>query len=448
MLGQILSATLGGVFGEHLNWRGIFLVFGVAALVVGALLARESNRFPGAATRPALLAGRDGRPVGACPRADRPDHASSSKGASSSAGWRFSAASMLDRFSFLGPSQVGLMLAGYGVGGLFYSITVKRLVPQIGERGILLLGGCLLFAAYLAHRLAAALVALHSRHGALRHGLLHDARHAADARHRAQSEGPLDRRVALRLHLLPRPGHRPDRHGAGHPHRRLRAELRCWPAPACCCSRSGRTTDSRRLAEAPHARREQRHARRPDYTRARGSQMRLMPAQSLMRCHCLLCVAVSWPRHPARTRRRRRRNWAQWRGPHATGVSTTANPPLEWSETKNIKWKVEIPGRGHASPVVWGDRVFVLTAVPVGVAGRRAARAARRAARRAASTGSSSWRSTGATGRTLWERVATEQEPHEAGHTDNSTLGVELADHRRRDASSPTSSRSASTPTT
>src|SRR4029079_16397091 len=46
MLGQILSATLGGVFGEHLNWRGIFLVFGGAALLVAAVLAREAKRFP------------------------------------------------------------------------------------------------------------------------------------------------------------------------------------------------------------------------------------------------------------------------------------------------------------------------------------------------------------------------------------------------------------------
>ena len=50
------------------------------------------------------------------------------------------------------------------------------------------------------------------------------------------------------------------------------------------------------------------------------------------------------------------RYWAQWRGPHASGVSATANPPLEWSETKNVRWKAQIPGRGSASPVVWGDR--------------------------------------------------------------------------------------------
>ena len=50
-------------------------------------------------------------------------------------------------------------------------------------------------------------------------------------------------------------------------------------------------------------------------------------------------------------------------------MSKHANPPVEWSETKNVRWKVEIPGRGSSSPVVWGDRIFLLTAVPVGVSG-------------------------------------------------------------------------------
>src|ERR1700751_5709443 len=56
--------------------------------------------------------------------------------------------------------------------------------------------------------------------------------------------------------------------------------------------------------------------------------------------------------------------WPQWRGPYATGVSKTADPPIEWSETKNIRWKVELPGRGSGTPVIWGDKVFVLSAVP------------------------------------------------------------------------------------
>src|SRR5438093_7848712 len=63
------------------------------------------------------------------------------------------------------------------------------------------------------------------------------------------------------------------------------------------------------------------------------------------------------------------RFWPQWRGPYATGVSKYADPPTEWSETKNIRWKVEIPGRGSAAPVVWGGRGFVLSAVPTALAG-------------------------------------------------------------------------------
>src|SRR6186713_3653145 len=67
---------------------------------------------------------------------------------------------------------------------------------------------------------------------------------------------------------------------------------------------------------------------------------------------------------PAQTGSTSSRYWGQWRGPEGTGVSRTADPPLEWSETKNVRWKVEIPGRGSGTPVIWGDKVFVLTAVP------------------------------------------------------------------------------------
>jgi outer membrane protein assembly factor BamB len=56
-------------------------------------------------------------------------------------------------------------------------------------------------------------------------------------------------------------------------------------------------------------------------------------------------------------------NWHQFRGPLATGVAPKGNPPTEWSDTKNIKWKVAIPGKGSASPIVWGDKIFILTAV-------------------------------------------------------------------------------------
>ena len=56
-------------------------------------------------------------------------------------------------------------------------------------------------------------------------------------------------------------------------------------------------------------------------------------------------------------------NWPAWRGPAATGVAPPgANPPVKWDNTTNIRWKAELHGRGSASPIVWGDQVFVLTA--------------------------------------------------------------------------------------
>jgi outer membrane protein assembly factor BamB len=58
------------------------------------------------------------------------------------------------------------------------------------------------------------------------------------------------------------------------------------------------------------------------------------------------------------------RNWPQWRGPAANGLVLHGNPPLSWAEDRNIKWKVAIPGLGHASPVIWDDKIFILAAVP------------------------------------------------------------------------------------
>lgn len=58
--------------------------------------------------------------------------------------------------------------------------------------------------------------------------------------------------------------------------------------------------------------------------------------------------------------------WGQWRGPLATGTAPDADPPVEWSESKNIRWKRDLPGLGHSTPVVWGDRIYLTSAVPVG----------------------------------------------------------------------------------
>ena len=59
-------------------------------------------------------------------------------------------------------------------------------------------------------------------------------------------------------------------------------------------------------------------------------------------------------------------NWPQFRGPGGRGVATNANLPEHWSATENVAWKTEIPGHGWSSPIVWGDRIFLTTAVSSG----------------------------------------------------------------------------------
>jgi len=54
--------------------------------------------------------------------------------------------------------------------------------------------------------------------------------------------------------------------------------------------------------------------------------------------------------------------WPTWRGPRATGAALKGNPPVTWSETENIKWKIKLAGEGSSSPIVWEDRIFFLSA--------------------------------------------------------------------------------------
>jgi outer membrane protein assembly factor BamB len=55
--------------------------------------------------------------------------------------------------------------------------------------------------------------------------------------------------------------------------------------------------------------------------------------------------------------------WPGWRGPRGDGTSSEKNVPLHWSKSQNVRWKTAIPGKGHSSPIVWGDRVFVTTCI-------------------------------------------------------------------------------------
>ena len=119
-------------------------------------------------------------------------------------------------------------------------------------------------------------------------------------------------------------------------------------------------------------------------------------------------------------------DWPQWRGPLATGVAPSGNPPLRWSETENIRWKVPIPGGGSASPVVWGDHVFVLTAVPAGEGEGGAGFFGRIRNRFMGTTGSDELLHfvivaiNRRDGSVAWEQTAVTQQPHEGRHNTNS----------------------------
>lgn len=57
-------------------------------------------------------------------------------------------------------------------------------------------------------------------------------------------------------------------------------------------------------------------------------------------------------------------NWPVWRGPRRDGTSAEKSVPSKWTATENISWKTPLPGVGHSSPIVWNDRVFVVSAIP------------------------------------------------------------------------------------
>jgi len=56
-------------------------------------------------------------------------------------------------------------------------------------------------------------------------------------------------------------------------------------------------------------------------------------------------------------------DWPQWRGPSADGVARNCDPPMEWSQTTNVKWKEPLPGEGSATPIVWKNKIFIVAAI-------------------------------------------------------------------------------------
>jgi len=116
------------------------------------------------------------------------------------------------------------------------------------------------------------------------------------------------------------------------------------------------------------------------------------------------------------------RYWPQWRGPMMTGVAPHARPPIGWSESKNVRWKVALPGKGSATPVVWGDRIYVLTAVPGEKRPTASPAVAPTEGRgRLAVPPDATQKFTilalrRSDGKVLWERVVREELPHEGTH--------------------------------
>ena len=79
----------------------------------------------------------------------------------------------------------------------------------------------------------------------------------------------------------------------------------------------------------------------------------------------LMAISIATAQTPADNfAQDRLANWPHWRGPLDTGFAPKADPPVTWDAQTNIKWKAELPGRGSATPIIWGDQVFIVTAIP------------------------------------------------------------------------------------
>jgi outer membrane protein assembly factor BamB len=131
-----------------------------------------------------------------------------------------------------------------------------------------------------------------------------------------------------------------------------------------------------------------------------------------------VAAGAPWPGSaaaPADTGQRRAA-WRQWRGPFNTGMAA-GDAPVRWDDRTNVRWKLEIPGRGHSTPVVAGGRLILTTAVPTG---RGTPPAERGRAGGGADAGLEHRFEVlavdRASGTIAWQRTATVATPHEGYH--------------------------------
>ncbi len=142
-------------------------------------------------------------------------------------------------------------------------------------------------------------------------------------------------------------------------------------------------------------------------------------------CCAWLIAAAAWAA-PSETDSEALRNWPHWRGPLANGVAPLAHPPTQWDENTNIKWKAKIPGDSTATPIVWGDQIFLITAVKtdrVMEAPEPAADAPKPRFNIKPPTNFYQFIVMSVdrkSGQTRWQHIAKEEVPHEGHHPDGS----------------------------
>jgi hypothetical protein len=127
--------------------------------------------------------------------------------------------------------------------------------------------------------------------------------------------------------------------------------------------------------------------------------------------------------------------WPQWRGPLGTGEAPHADPPLTWSGTENIRWTLPLPGRGHSTPIVWGEHIFLTAAEAVGEAMEPRPDTAPGAHDNLLVTHEHQFLVLAVdrrSGRQLWERAVRRGIPHEGGHVTGSLASASPVTDGRR----------------
>ncbi len=153
ILGQVLGGSLGGIFGEYLRWRDIFLLFGVVSFIIAALMWRVTQRLP-------KQQHRTSSPMGLATFKPYYQLMQLAIARTIIIGVFIEGFFVFGAFAYLGAFLkdkynlsyliIGFMLSGFGVGGLIYTVTVKWLIRKLGERGLIAVGGWLLCTGYLS----------------------------------------------------------------------------------------------------------------------------------------------------------------------------------------------------------------------------------------------------------------------------------------------------------